>query len=120
MVFSTGSNILSSTNVYFAILANTTATNVRPIPVPYDMTVDNLYCWIVSAPGAGITYTFRLNVNGTDNTNQQVSATNATDYSTGTNTPVSLTRGQKLAIHLSSFSGTPAVYGTCTLRTQAS
>ena len=84
------------------------------------MTVDNLYCWISNAPGAGITYTFTLNVNGADNTNQRVTATNATDYSSGTNTPVSLTRGQKLAMHLTPSSGTPAVYGTCTLRTQAS
>ena len=52
------------------------------------MTVDKLYCWVGAAPGAGITWTFTLNVDGSDNTNQQVAAINATDYSTGTDTPV--------------------------------
>ncbi len=121
LTFTTAANTFSGTAVYMgAGLANTSTTNARPIPVPYNMTVDKLYCWVGAAPGAGITWTFTLNVDGSDNINQQVAATNATDYSTGTDTPVSLTRGQKLVIHLTVSSGTPGVYGTCSMRTQAS
>ncbi len=120
-MFTTSANTLSGTAVYLGQgLANTTATNARPTPVPYNMTVDKLYCWIPTAPGGGITWTWTLNVDGSDNTNQQVTGTNLTDYTSGTDTPVSLTRGQKLVIHLSVSSGTPAVYAVCTMRTLAS
>jgi hypothetical protein len=118
--FTTGSTTLSATNVYFGMIGNSGTTNTRAVPAPYNMTVDNLYCTLQTAPGAGITYAFTLNLNGSDNTNQQVTGTNASDYSSGTNTPVSVTRGQRLLIHLSSFSGTPSAAATCTIRTQAS
>lgn len=112
----TGGGTLTNTIVYFGTNSNTTAPNARPIVVPADGTVSGLTCISSSAPGAGITWTFTLNVNGSDNTNQQVAGTNVSVYTTGTDTPVSVTRGDYITFHLTFSSGTPAGTAGCSLK----
>jgi hypothetical protein len=120
MEFSLGaSGNLTSVVVYFGLGANTATTNSKVILPTVARTLSNLVCWTTTAPGAGITWTFTLNVNGTDNTNQQVTISNTAQTSvTVTNTAVSVSAGDRLLMHFTFSGGTPTPVPTCALTAQ--
>lgn len=120
-MFSAGVTTASATNMYFGggIASNAINTSMQ-IPVETAGTARGLICSSGSiTPGAGVTWTYALNVNGgTDSADQVVSHTgtaNVTAASTGTGVVVAV--GDLLTMHFSWSSGTPAgVRAVCRLK----
>jgi hypothetical protein len=98
------------------------SATVRPFIVPFDLTLSDLMCYIQAAPGAGVTHTYTLAVNGTTNSNQVQSIVGSTMQQTDgaqtgdTNNPVNLTRGQRVSIFVTVSSGTPNHSLTCSFK----
>jgi len=117
LTFSTGATPMTDARAYIGNgNSGTTGFNGSPHVLPYKVHVQDLFCWIPTAPGAGITYTFNLSVDGTDNAALQVSGTNAMAYNLTSNDLIVIPAFSKITIHRAVGTLIPDTQVNCSLK----
>ena len=126
LTFTTGGGTFTTTNVYVGTGTPTTShANAVPHVMPAAGTLSDLICWTSGSPGSGNTHTFTPSIapaatpnTGSDNTNLQAQNSGTTQQITTAiaNTPISVSQGDTVSLHVSISGGSPIYRANCKIK----
>jgi hypothetical protein len=116
LTFTSGSATIGTGVTYFSATSNAAYASTRPLVSTRTMTLSKLICNQGTAPTSGNPVTYTLVVNGSDNTNQQVTVGVGSNASTTVNdVGVAVSRGDTYGIHATSTGTIGSTGITCAI-----